>query len=665
MRVSAGTLSLGATFVLMGCGGGGASTSAPTVAPAPAPLVGQAMYAVPAAEGLTIPDVETVIAQAVSEAKARNLSGVIAVVDRPGNVLAVFRMNGASPTTQIRSGPRNSEGAANVGLQGVDVPRELAAISKALTGAYLSSGGNAFSTRTASMIVQEHFPPSRNAVGLESGPLFGVQFSQLPCSDLSQRDNNTIGPKRAPLGLAADPGGFPLYKNGVVVGGIGVSADGDYGFDTEIDDIDRDDEELIAVAGMSGFAAPLNIRADRISVDGTTLRFLDRDEDDLQSNLAATPSFASVVGTEGILQSVNGYTAGNLVAGQIYSTESSGMRPATSAEYTNPDVFVLSDGSGVNRFPPRGGTDGGAVPNPLTAVEVQAVIEEAFDVMTSARAQIRRPLNSRAQVSISVVDTFGTILGVVRSPDAPIFGTDVSLQKARTATFFSNVSAGSDLSGTRLSSVVAGAPGPNVEVSARVPQIRAFLNDGNALTGTIAFADRSGGNLSRPFFPDGEVGTDNGPLSRPISEFSPFATGLQEDIIRGNILEHVTFVTSGGLPSTDTAPRCTFLPDATAGQNRLQNGIQIFPGSVPIYKGNQLVGGIGVSGDGIDQDDMISFLGVYNAGVKLGTLGNAPVDVRADTLTIPVRGEDIRLRYVSCPFAPFLDSNDQNPCEGK
>ena len=60
-------------------------------------------------------------------------------------------------------------------------------------------------------------------MGLESGPLFGVQFSQLPCSDLSARlGDGMIGPKRSPLGLAADPGGIPLYKNGVVVGGIGV-----------------------------------------------------------------------------------------------------------------------------------------------------------------------------------------------------------------------------------------------------------------------------------------------------------------------------------------------------------------------------------------------------------------------------------------------------------
>ena len=71
------------------------------------------------------------------------------------------------------------------------------------------------------MIVQQHFPPAAAAAGLESGPLFGVQFSQLPCSDLVRplrrrsAPAHSIGPKRSPLGLAADPGGFPLYKNGV------------------------------------------------------------------------------------------------------------------------------------------------------------------------------------------------------------------------------------------------------------------------------------------------------------------------------------------------------------------------------------------------------------------------------------------------------------------
>jgi hypothetical protein len=74
------------------------------------------------------------------------------------------------------------------------------------------------------------------------------------------------------------------------------------------------------------------------------------------------------------------------------------------------------------------------------------------------------------------------------------------------------------------------------------------------------------------------------------------------------------------------------------------------------------VGAIGVSGDGVDQDDMIAFLGVHNAGQSLGgVIGNAPADRRADT----VFAQGVRLRYVQCPQAPFLDSTDDNVCEGK
>lgn len=68
-----------------------------------------------------------------------------------------------------------------------------------------------------------------------------------------------------------------------------------------------------------------------------------------------------------------------------------------------------------------------------------------------------------------------------------------------------------------------------------VQAIRDFLNDPDALTGTVAFADRSGGNLARPYFPDGEVGRPHGPISQPIAEFSPFNNGLQLDFVIGNI----------------------------------------------------------------------------------------------------------------------------------
>src|SRR3546814_6248594 len=64
-------------------------------------------------------------------------------------------------------------------------------------------------------------------------------------------------------------------KNGVLVGGIGVMGDGVYGSDPNILDIDNDPEEFIALAGTRGFEAPASITADKITIDGTSLRFSD------------------------------------------------------------------------------------------------------------------------------------------------------------------------------------------------------------------------------------------------------------------------------------------------------------------------------------------------------------------------------------------------------
>jgi uncharacterized protein GlcG (DUF336 family) len=646
-------------LMLAACGGGGGATGNGPASPVsgggaggvPSDSVTPAsVFARPAAEALTSAEVETIIARAAAEAQARGKPSVIAVVDRVGNVLAVFNMAGAPATATTRPGT-----AGNTDVQGVSVPAALGAIAKAITGAYLSSSGNAFSTRTASQIVQQHFPPSRTTVGLESGPLFGVQFSQLPCSDLNARfavgggSGALIGPKRSPLGLAADPGGFPLYKNGVVVGGIGIMADGDYGFDPEILDVDKDDEEAIALAASIGNDAPVAIRAERISVDGTLLRFSDAQASDLKSNPASPRSFASLNGSAGTLTPVAGFFAGSIVAGTPYGSEASGIRNAALAEFNHPDAFILTNGSGANRYPVRAGTDAAEVGAALTAAETKALLEEAFKIMSRARAQIRQPLDSRAQVSISVVDTRGVALGVVRSPDAPIFGIDVSLQKARTAAFFSGKSAASDLAAVTTAS---GAPDGNVRDF--VTRSNNFIGP-DFLAGKVAVSNRGFGLVARPYFPDGEVAQSNGPFSRPIANFSPFSVGLQSALIVQNLVQ----VLGGGNPT-----RCTFLPDTPGGGNRLQNGIQIFPGAVPVFRGNQLVGAVGVSGDGIDQDDMISFLGVNNAGLRVGGIGLPPAAIRSDQLLVKAsNGASVRLRFVGCPFAPFVDTAEQNVCQ--
>ena len=578
---------------------------------------------------LSTTDVEKIISQAVGEAQARGARGTIAVVDRVGNVLAVFRMTGASATFTIDSG-RGVTG----GLEGIAIlPDGFAAISKAITGAYLSSQGNAFSTRTASQIIQQNFNPGE--ISSPSGPLFGVQFSQFSCSDLMSRQvDGSFGPKRSPLGLSADAGGLPLYKNGFLVGGIGVITDGLYSLDLNIQNFDFNIDELAAVAGTSGFSAPTDIRANRITADGRTLRYTDSES--LASNPGASAPFASLPGS---LIAVPGYVAATTSAGTGYGSALSGIRPDTGS-FASLNAYVLVDAFNLNRYPVIGGTDG-----LLTSTEVTQILSSGLDVANRARAQIRRPTGSAAEVTITVVDTQGEVLGLVRTPDAPIFGIDIALQKARTAAFFSNTNAATELNALPPATYLV--PASSSSISGYVTQLQSFMNNPATLSNGIAYSNRAIGNITRPNFPDGVANAPVGPLSKPISGWSPFNLGLQLDLSYNNLIASAVGSTIVG---------CT-------GLNKLRNGMQIFPGSFPIYRGTQLVGAIGVSGDGVDQDDMVSFLGLANAGKILGTgIANAPANIRADTI-VP-NGTGTRLRYVQCPQAPFNNSSAQNVCAG-
>lgn len=672
-------LSFAMTLALSACSGGSNSSDPTGTAPPPpeAPR-GCEGSCVNAQSFLTVAEVRTIVTQAVAEASARNAKATIAVVDRVGNVLGVYRMTGAKILVRV-----GTQRGVTGGLEGINVPRELAAISKAITGAYLSSEGNAFSTRTASQIVQEHFNPGE--FNAPSGPLFGVQFSQLSCSDFTTRDFAATGPgpHRSPLGLSADPGGLPLFKAGVPVGGIGVAADDDYTLDTVISDVDQDLDELIATAGTFGFAPPSNRRGDQITVDGKTFRFNDASF----SNLAGGQGSAGNLDTAGAFQTVPAYWDGVVRPGTVFGSPASGFRPDAD-HYPGRDAFVLVDRNGALRYPPRNATDGAGG---ISAEEARVLVDEALAIANRARAQIRQPLGTQARVSISVVDTNGTILAFARTRDAPIFGADVSLQKARTAAFYSGDFAAADLQSRPDVNYFATSLTPNataptalnlsvvgtVQIGEFVTRVRDFIGSPTALAdGAFAFSDRAGGNLSRPFYPDGIISPQAGPFSRPFDQWSPFHDGIQLDLVYNSLALHVAhYVNQLGLPVTlegqpfipaPTPQTPIPLPDpapgSCTGTSRLANGIQIFPGSVPIYRNGQLVGGIGVSGDGIDQDDMISFLGTHNAGLRLNSgIGNAPPEKRADQLV--VRGA--RLRYVQCPQSPFIGSDEQNVCGGK
>jgi len=90
----------------------------------------------------------------------------------------------------------------------------------------------------------------------------------------------------------------------------------------------------------------------------------------------------------------------------------------------------------------------------------------------------------------------------------------------------------------------------------------------------------------------------------------------------------------------DVANPCTQGGDSTNPQN--QSGIVFFPGSVPLYKGNTLVGGLGVSGDGVDQDDFVT-----NGGLQGYA---APSNITADNFLI----RDVRLPYLKFPRNPTI-----------
>ena len=675
-----GLLALAMAMTLCACSGGSNSGSSTGTSPAPpqtTPDSGCTGSCANASSFLTQADVQTVIAQAVNEAQAQNKPAVIAVVDRVGNVLGVYRMAGAPATVTIQ-GDRPVTG----GLEGLNVPPELAAISKAITAVYFSSEGNAFTSRTAGQIAQEHFDPGDATA--PAGPLFGVQISNLPCSDISARFTSGVGPgpHRAPLGLSPDPGGIPLYKAGVPVGAVGASGpNGVYTIDTNNQELNHDLDEYVAVAGSYGYVAPADRRADQITAGGITLRYAEVNFTGLATNPANAPPFSSLSAANGSVVAVPGYSTATILAGTAFGQPASGIRPDTT-EWPGLDAFVVVDANNNNRFPPRDGTDG---ENALTADEVRTIIGEAIKVAHNTRAQVRMPLGSPAGETIVISDTNGVVLGIGRTRDALVDAVDVTTQKARTAAFFSGSYAAGDIgsvaSARYLKAAIAGGQ-VNLSTVGQslpgdyVPKFRTFIGSPTALAdGAIAYSERAVGLLGQPLYPSGVPGAPNGPISLPFAQWSAFKTGLELDLSYNQIALSLAFVLNqqglaltldgAALAPAPTAAVPTPLPDVSVGCTgiaRLPNGIQLFPGSVPIYRGNTLVGGIGASGDGSDQSDLVAFIGLSNGAAALNNgIGQAPGSIRADTLS----PQGARLLYVQCPQAPFLNTSAANVCEGK
>ncbi|HEV8539422.1 MAG TPA: heme-binding protein [Bacteroidota bacterium] len=465
-----------------------------------------------ATDSLSQAEVKTIVGQAVQQAQRLSRNVTIVVVDREGNTLAVYLMTGAADSTG-------------------------SATRKARTAAYLSSNGHAFTTLTACFITRDHFPPG--ILNTPAGPLFGVGFSSLPGGD--------VQPNPGPLN--DEPGGVPLYKRGVLVGGIGVSGSGSGGFVKDYCGGVTDDE-VIALGAVFGFQVPDEKRGDNIFIDG--IRFL-------YAN-AATPRGNYADPFDELIRGA--YTTGP-VAG-------------SGPKFPVGGGFVLNIAPGFD-FPAKPGSI-------LPQTDVEKIIRQAAEQAAVTRAAIRRPVGAAAQVFISVVDVDGSILGIWRTPDATIFSFDVSAQKARTALAFSNLT--------------------NVEFGKR---IRLILDiDPGA---PLSITTRAIGFLSQRFYPPGiDRDSLDGPVEHgPLFEEDADAFGYQRRLL-----------SEPGLPAYG-------------------NGITIFPGGIALYKNGRLAGAIGVSGDGVDQDDLIA---------AAGTVGFEPAqEDRCDNILY----HGVRLPYVKFP----------------
>ena len=426
---------------------------------------------------LTRNDLETVFWQAADRAREFSIDAVIAVVDRDGRAILV----------------RRASGDMNVSA------RERAiAVSKAGTAVFLSSNAHAFSSRTAGFIIQPRFPPRvRNR---PPGPLIGVGFSNLAFSDINhfrELDGSRIPGTR----LYASPGGVPLFKEGELLAGIGVTGDGTEQEDDSIEGADTD--EAVALAGQIGFAPNIGIFGSNVFIDGIRLP----------------------------------YVASEARPASLVRARSDITIPAPPPPIVWPGA-VLGEVAGQLRAPIRGDPAAGLINGQprLTADEVRTILSNAAARARLTRAGIRLPAGQAAQVFIAVVSNPArdgqppAVLGVFRTPDATVFSWDVAVQKARTAVFFSN--------------------------HAR------------------AYSSRTVGFLAQENYPPGLENQPPGPFFGLQERFaSPVLTG------------------------------------AGAVNPNLPNGITVFPGGFPLYRNGVLVGAIGISGDGIDQDDLIGAAG--------------------------------------------------------
>jgi len=468
-----------------------------------------------------------------------NAPMVVAVVDRGGNILAVFETTGAPAT--------------GIGNFGVAVDADDLAVGLARTAAFFSNDHAPLSSRTVRFISGIHFPPG--VAGTPNADLYGIENTNRGCT-LSNNylPGQTLNPSLAIDGgfgpgiitgkadtnddqpFAVNPGGVPLF-NGGVVGGVGVVSTS-YAIA---------EYAAFSAAANSGFLPSLAQLPPPgvVIIGGIALPFVDQ---------TTMPVGAS--------------------AGSMANYAGGSYRIAATAE------------SAAGAVPPEGWLVGPNAGSMLSASDVNEIITNAVATANETRAVIRLPPDSSTKMTIAVADLDGTLLGLYRMTDGTIFSVDVAASKARNVIWFSTTGA-RDLPGVPVGTAVTNR--------------------------TVSFG-------AQPFFPPGIDGTGPGPFFQAFLD--------------------------------DVANPCTQGSEAGAPNTNNMSGIVFFPGSLPLYQSGVLVGGLGVSGDGVDQDDFVT-AGAVNAACGFGgpcgvTDYQAPANIRADQVVI----DNVRLPYQKFPRNP-------------
>jgi uncharacterized protein GlcG (DUF336 family) len=202
---------------------------------------------------LSLGDIQGIVANAIETAKltraairlpvGTRASMVISVADLDGTILALYRM----PDSTIFS---------------IDV-----ALTKARNVIYFSGAGRdpldlpgvpigtAVTNRTIGFGSQEFFPSG--IYNSSPGP-----FRQMYLDDIAHPCTQGRQPANAnQSGIVFFPGSSPLYRNGELIGGLGVSGDG----------VEQDD--FVSAGGAQGFEAPPAIRADQVFLRGVRLPY--------------------------------------------------------------------------------------------------------------------------------------------------------------------------------------------------------------------------------------------------------------------------------------------------------------------------------------------------------------------------------------------------------